>query len=208
MKMHKLIYLIIFILLINLVNSHQPKAVGGKTQIDVIDPEVSKAYYGELKGDAHYYTINSEVEFKIYVNVLIPGKELTHTVSAELIKDNEVIQFLDGTNFDWEVWYEEFAGDYYMKGPELGEDFKSTSKLSAGTYTVKVFNERNEGKYVLAIGDIESFPLGEILSATVTVPYLKVSFFGKYYIILFAVILILAIIFLIKLIKKRKGKGK
>ncbi len=62
-KSYVLFFLIL--VLVSLVNAHQPKAVGGKTQIDVIDPEVSKAYYGELKGDAHYYTINSDIEFEI-----------------------------------------------------------------------------------------------------------------------------------------------
>jgi hypothetical protein len=188
-----------------LVNAHQPKLVWGKTQIDVIDPEISKAYYGELEGDANYYTINSEKEFKIYINVLIPGKELTHTVSAELYGANGLLYKLNGDNFTWTPFYEVFGKDYYMKGPELGKDFKSTSKLPGGTYTIKVFNKDNHRKYVLAVGDIESFTFGEILSASITVPYLKVFFFGKYYILFIILVIAVFLVFLsLKILKKYK----
>jgi steroid 5-alpha reductase family enzyme len=203
--MKKIIFLLIFLLMLTSVIAHQPRV--GTDYIQVEDVEVSKAYYGELNGIPHVYTINSEKEFSIYINVLIPGDELTHTVSAELIKDNEVIESLDGKNFDWEIWYEEFAGDYYMKGPELGENFKSTSKLSAGDYTIKVFNENNQGKYSLAVGEKEEFPAPEIVNAVVLVPWLKLTFFGDLDIlsIILVVFSFMSIMFIIGLIKKNNG---
>ena len=203
--MKKIIYLLMFILVCSFVLAHQPKV--GDENIQVEDVEVSKAYYGELEGNAHVYTINSDKEFSIYVNVLIPGNKLTHTVSAELSKDNKVIEFLDGENFEWEVWYEEFAGDYYMKGPELGEDFKSTSKLPAGKYEVKVFNENNQGKYSLAIGEKEEFPAPEIANAIILVPWLKLTFFGDLNItsIILVVFSFMILMFIMGLVKKNNG---
>ena len=132
---------------------------------------------------------------------------MTHTVSAELSKDNKVIEFLDGENFEWEVWYEEFAGDYYMKGPELGEDFKSTSKLPAGKYEVKVFNENNQGKYSLAIGEKEEFPAPEIANAIILVPWLKLTFFGDLNItsIILVVFSFMILMFIMGLVKKNNG---
>jgi len=201
----RLIILIILIILLPTVLAHQPRM--GTETIDVLDVEVSKAYYGELNDVPHFYNINSKTEFSIYVNVLIPGNKLTHTISAELIKDDKVIEFLDGDNFEWEVWYEEFAGDYYLKGPELGEDFKSTSKLPAGNYQVKVFNENNQGKYSLAIGDKEEFPAPEIVNAVLLVPWLKLTFFGDLNIksMVLVVLSFMVLMFIIGLVKKNNG---
>ena len=203
--MKKITFLLVFLLMLTSVLAHQPRV--GTENIQVEDVEVSKAYYGELNGLPHIYTIDSDKEFSIYVNVLIPGNELTHTISAELSKDNEVIEFLDGENFEWEVWYEEFAGDYYMKGPELGEDFKSTSKLPAGKYEVKVFNENNQGKYSLAIGEKEEFPAPEIANAIILVPWLKLTFFGDLNItsIILVVFSFMILMFIMGLVKKNNG---
>ena len=35
-------------------------------------PEISKAIYGTLEGDAHYYTIKSEIDFNFYVGITTP----------------------------------------------------------------------------------------------------------------------------------------
>lgn len=42
-----------------------------------------------------------------------------------------------------------------------------------------VNNKDNQGKYSLAIGQIESFPLGESLKTLVALPALKMHFFNK-----------------------------
>ena len=48
------------------VFAHQPKLINYSPSLNnphqVIDPEISKAYYGELKGNAHYYKITSNEE--------------------------------------------------------------------------------------------------------------------------------------------------
>lgn len=202
-----LLLLVIFLSLIISVIAHQPRIVNSDGT-NIIEPEISKAYYSNLDREPHYYYLNSDQEFNVYINVLIPGTELTHKVSAELSRNNEIIYFLDGENHDWEFFYEEFGKDYYLKGPEIGEDFKSTEMLPAGNYVIKVFNSNNEGKYVLAVGDIEKFPLSEILSAAVTVPYLKISFFGKYYLLLVIFLVILMFIGIIYWIKVKRKKIK
>lgn len=188
------------------VAAHQPRVVFSE-EILIEEPEISKAYYGELEGKEHYYKINSDREFDIYINLLTPGYEFTHSVSAELIKDGEILYSLDGENYEWTVFYEEYAKDYYLKGPELGKDFKSNQKLPAGEYIIKVFNDNNEGKYVLAVGDEESFPFNEIVKSIIVIPYLKISFFGKYYLLLIPLFLLLVIYLLIKKIKNGKNKS-
>ncbi|PKL73847.1 MAG: hypothetical protein CVV29_01275 [Methanobacteriales archaeon HGW-Methanobacteriales-2] len=175
---------LIFVLLlvsISMANAHQPRldigtSVSIENPIMVDDPEISKAFYGELDGKPVYYQIHSPQPFQLYVNLLVPtspgqGGEL---VSAEVTDSSgEMIMFLNGTNSTWTPYFEEFGGDYYLKGPE------ATLNVPAGTYNIRVFNTQNQGKYSIAIGKIESFPANETISALFTLPLLKEQFFSK-----------------------------
>ena len=78
-----LLLLVIFLSLIISVIAHQPRIVNSDGT-NIIEPEISKAYYSNLDREPHYYYLNSDQEFNVYINVLIPGTELTHKVSAEL----------------------------------------------------------------------------------------------------------------------------
>ncbi|WP_240950853.1 hypothetical protein [Methanobacterium subterraneum] len=164
-----------------MANAHQPRldigtSVSIENPIMVDDPEISKAFYGELDGKPVYYQIHSPQPFQLYVNLLVPtspgqGGEL---VSAEVTDSSgEMIMFLNGTNSTWTPYFEEFGGDYYLKGPE------ATLNVPAGTYNIRVFNTQNQGKYSIAIGKIESFPANEAISALFTLPLLKEQFFSK-----------------------------
>ncbi|WP_287682295.1 hypothetical protein [Methanobacterium sp.] len=164
-----------------MANAHQPRldigtSVSIENPIMVDDPEISKAFYGELDGKPVYYQIHSPQPFQLYVNLLVPtspgqGGEL---VSAEVTDSSgEMIMFLNGTNSTWTPYFEEFGGDYYLNGPE------ATLNVPAGTYNIRVFNTQNQGKYSIAIGKIESFPANEAISALFTLPLLKEQFFSK-----------------------------
>jgi hypothetical protein len=113
---------------------------------------------------------------------------------------------LDGTNSTWEPYFEEFGGDYYLKGPE------ARANLTAGTYYIKIYNSNNQGKYSIAVGEIESFPVDESLKALVAIPILKEQFFGKHVSTLFfqfiGIILALGSIMVLffMLIKSRKSE--
>ena len=51
--------------------AHQPKLVNESPTIDnpykVIFPEISKAYYSQLKGEPHFYIIQSENDFLFHL---------------------------------------------------------------------------------------------------------------------------------------------
>jgi hypothetical protein len=51
--------------------------------------------------------------------------------------------------------------------------------MPAGTYVVVVTSSDNAGKYALAVGKKESFPIGEIIRTIGVLPRLKKEFFGK-----------------------------
>lgn len=206
--------ILILFLSIGTLSAHQPRldtgtSVSIENPIIVDNPEISQAFYGSLKGTPVYYQINSDKPFKLYVNLLVPtspgqGGEF---ISAEVTDESgKVVMFLNGTNSTWTPYFEEFGGDYYLKGPE------ATLKVPAGTYNIKIFNSKNQGKYSVAIGKIETFPANEAITALFTLPILKEEFFAKPISTIFlefvGIILSLGslIVLLILMVKSRKSE--
>ena len=165
----KKLLIILFLLSINssFVFAHQPKLIkyspSSNEPHDVTEPEISKAYYGKLGGEAHYYKIKSETEFSFYVGITVPKiDDNIKWISLEVYDQNNNLIFEeDGKDYSWKAWYEPYARDWYWIGPQIGthnnKEFKESLKLKAGTYLIKVFNNDNQGSYSLAVGDIEFF---------------------------------------------------
>lgn len=156
--------------------AHQPRIVD-QNVINVIDPEISKAYYGQLSGSPHYYYIESEKPFSLYVNVLVPDiNGIKKDVSAIIVKnedDEHPIAKLDGITFEWKKFWEPFGGDSYWMGPEY------KAKVEAGEYEIEVFSTNNDSKYSLAIGETEAFDQKEGMNALNLIPQLKSNFFNE-----------------------------
>jgi hypothetical protein len=171
-----------------LASAHQPRIVDCD-MVEINKPEVSQAFYGELKGSPFEFRIQSNQDFKLYVGLLVPDiPNIRKDISAEIyrVKDgkNETIALLDGSHFEWTPFFEDFAKDNYFWGPEYkadnsikGEELKGWP-VPAGDYRIKVFSPSNFGKYTLVTGFLEVFPFAEILNASITVPRLKAQFFG------------------------------
>jgi len=132
------------------------------------DAQHSKAIYAILDGDADYYRIEEAEPFDFYVGITaakLESCDLQQTFSFEILDENmNVIDSRDGAAHTWTPWFEEFGKKWYWVGPEIGTEFASTTIYPAGTYYVRVFNEANTGKYVLAVGDDERFGLGTLLT--------------------------------------------
>ncbi len=213
-KFKTLILFFVLFLSICAVSAHQPRVDVGTTTtptnpIIVQNPEISQAFYGNLKGSPDYYQITSDKPFQLYLNLLVPaGPGIGGSFPSAQVTDSsgKVILTLDGSTSTWTPYFEEFGGDYYLKGPE------TTQNVPAGTYTIKVFNTNNQGKYSLAIGKIEAFPAEESLKAIYNLPILKEQFFGKAVTILFleflGIIMALGTIMVlfVMTIKSRKSK--
>lgn len=176
-----MILLFVLFLSICTVAAHQPRVdVGTNTTVTnpiiVQNPEISQAFYGNLKGSPDYYQITSDKPFELYLNLLVPASPgLGGSLPSAQVTDSsgKVIMTLNGTTSTWTPYFEEFGGDYYLKGPEASQT------VPAGTYMIKIFNNNNQGKYSLAIGKIEAFPADESLKAIINLPILKEQFFGK-----------------------------
>jgi hypothetical protein len=210
---NKIILLIIFSIFISdIVFAHQPRIVSEQFTL-IRNPEISQAFYGNLKGKSNYYQISSDKEFNLYVGILVPDIEnIDKDVSVKIFLENEETEyFLNGTDYEWTYFYEEFGGDSYYEGPEL------ETVAEKGTYIIEVFSQDNDGKYVLAVGKKEEFPLDEFINTIITLPRLKEEFFEKpAYTAFFnliglflgvIVVVIVVIIFVIfRFIKKRKKR--
>lgn len=178
----KIIYTIAFIFVFSILIlpsttlAHQPRITTEQVN-SVIDPEISKAYYGGLKGSPHIYRISSAVPFNLYLNVLVPDIEgQTKEVSMVVVKNKDeknIFLQLKGVGFEWKRFFEPFGQDWYWQGPEY------KALVEAGQYDVYVWDPGNDSKYVFAVGEKEKFNLNETLNAIDMIPELKKSFFNS-----------------------------
>ena len=177
-KYFKFVFLIsaIFFPAFSFALAHQPEITESRLT-EVLAPEISKAYYGELKGEPDVYVIKIDKSFDLYVNVLVPDiTNQKRDVSAVVIKNSNADQplaVLDGSNFIWTKFYEPFGADTNWRGPEY------KARGDAGTYEIRVWSSNNDSKYSLAIGEIKSFGISEVVSTLNTVPNLKKNFFNE-----------------------------
>jgi hypothetical protein len=154
-------------------SAHQPRIVTGRETV-VVDPEISKAYYGQLTGAPDVFTITASAPFALYVNVLVPYKaDQTKDVSVTVTREGAPVTVLDGPQFAWTKMFEQFGHDTYWQGPEY------KAQAAAGTYVVTVSNPGNTSKYSLAIGEIEHFDFKEIRNTLTVVPQIKRTFFNE-----------------------------
>ena len=198
----------LFLCLPFIVSAHNPRIVKNGESVLVQNPEISQAFYSELKGKAQIFEIDSDKDFNLYVGVLVPKlPEANKGMSAEIYRslesDMELITALDGTRYNWTEFYEPFGGDDYWKGPEMRQS------VPAGKYVIRVFGDQeNKGKYSLAIGETEYFSAKEIWNTFVTLPILKQYFFNKNPLMMFwnylglgllvVIVIIALVIYLIK----------
>lgn len=172
------VFTFIYFLLVSIAFAHQPRIVY-KQQIPqtnpilIKNPEISQAFYAELKGQPEYYQIISEKELHLYIQILSPKVTgAKKDFQAEVIKDSNVITRLNDANSVWTEFYEPFVGDSYWKGSQFSQ------QVTQGEYWIKVYNPENRGKYVLVVGRAEAFPINETLKLVISLPQLK-QYFGK-----------------------------
>jgi hypothetical protein len=163
--------------------AHNPRLVWDtkNTSVSPIliqNPEISQAFYGILKNNPEYYKIKIEKPSIVYFGLLVPdNNNASIGLSAKMIKlnspDSDIKMYLNGNKTNWENYYEEFAGDFYLKGPE------ETKYLRTGEYLLEITSENNIGKYVITVGQQESFPLNEAMKTIMSLPKLKMEFFEE-----------------------------
>jgi peptidase E len=168
---------LIFLTIAGTVFAHQPNLIYLKTgSVQIDNPEISRAFYDELKGSPKDYYIDSDKDFELYINILVPGFENPngrYSANVFLMEGDrdDLILSTDVLSTGWQEYYEEFGRDYYFKGPELSQ------QMRAGKYRIEVFSQDNLGKYVLAVGKKEIFDVRSVLNIYWQLPLLKLTFF-------------------------------
>ena len=166
-----------FLIFANNASAHQPRIVYLQSgNVNINNPETSQAFYDDLKGKPRDYFIDSNKDFELYINILVPeiaNRDGRYSVKVFSINgDNEdQITEIDGGSSVWQEFYEPFGRDYYLKGPEF------TKQVLAGKYKIEVYSKDNQGKYVLAVGQKESYDFQSVLNVYWQLPLLKVTFF-------------------------------
>lgn len=172
---HKVIILLLLTLFLvpALTLAHQPRIVES-VATQVIDPEISKAYYATLTGSPHTYTIDSPVDFDLYVSILVPDiKSADKSTTAEVFKGDVKIATIGGSDAPWKSFFEPFGQSSYLDGGEY------KARALAGVYTITVKSQNNDSKYSLAVGEIEAFDRTEGMNALSVIPELKRDFFEE-----------------------------
>ena len=97
------------------VDAHQPvlnpeSRHTAKAPYIIEEPEISKAIYSELKGEPHYYRIDSDSRFEFYAGITVPKIDdcpISKKFSFEVLDaDFGLIERKEGENFNWWPWYE------------------------------------------------------------------------------------------------------
>jgi len=212
MKKFLLSFFLLSAFLFWFTSAHQPRITRDKIWPFVVNtPEVSQAFYGELRGQEDVYTIMSDTWFLLYMSIVVPAISWAkEDFVVTIVQWDSLLARLDGGQHERTNFYEPFAGDAYYNWPEFEQ------KVSPGTYTIRVENPSYQGKYSLAIGKIESFPGSEIINTFKLLPSLKTYFFGKPVLAMFwnyigaalAVILIILslLVLIIRLIVNKKRR--
>lgn len=162
--------------------AHLPVVVSPQHVDDITtveEPEISKAFYGELADFPHTYEIRATSSFMLSVQILEPDIEGAKQNHAGIIvreresgRGVEEVARLHPEDANWESFYEFAGGDHYLAGPEFQEE------VGPGVYRVEVSTPVNEGKYVLVVGYREDFS-GIDYFETVGRIYEVKQFFGK-----------------------------
>jgi len=175
---------ILFIVLLStaiVCQAHRPVIIKNESSREnpvlVEEPEISRAFYGALEGEPHFYKIVSDKPFTLYVNILVPDLDPegvsvpVHDMSFTVLNADTPLFTVDGSSYQWRRFYEKYGRDHYYMGPEFDK------KVEAGTYYVSVYNMNNSGRYSLAIGKIEEFNFFSIIGAILKAKSLDRWFF-------------------------------
>lgn len=145
---------------------------GKKGEVAIREPEVTKYFHDELKGEARRYSFELAEPANIYVNLFVPlGSNARGKYSLRMLSGDKEVAFLDGTTTAWKEWYDARFREHYNRGPSF------EGRIEAGSYIIEVFSSENSGKYILQVGNNDRYQLPQLLNFYWQIPVLKLGFF-------------------------------
>ena len=223
MKKTLLIFLGVLFLFFNVNEAFGHQLIfsdGMNTKIDnslyIPDPQISWAMYGEVKNNVLFYKFDADQKEPLYASIVIPaleGLEEFHPslaiiserqniglISLQVDENNtdlpfelpekfSAIVFDYSDNFPGRVFYEPFTQVNYWERQEI-----RIHHINPGTYYLAVFNTSENGKFTLAVGEIEDFRNANFFDSFVRA-WFETKIFFEDYLTAFVSIVITAAIF-------------
>ena len=222
MKKILLIFLGVLILFFNVNEAFGHQLIfsdGMNTKIDnslyITDPQISWAMYGEVENNVLFYKFDVEQKEPLYASIVIPaleGLEEFHPslaiiserqniglISLQVDENNtdlpfelpekfSAIVFDYSDNFPGRVFYEPFTQVNYWERQEIRIDH-----INPGTYYLAVFNTSENGKFTLAVGEIEDFRNANFFDSFVRAWFETKIFFEDYLTAFVSIVITVAI---------------
>ena len=192
---------------------------GMNTKIDnslyIPDPQISWAMYGEVENNVLFYKFDVDQKEPLYASIVIPaleGLEEFHPslaiiserqniglISLQVDENNtdlpfelpekfSAIVFDYYDNFPGRVFYEPFTQVNYWERQEIRID-----SINPGPYYLAVFDISENGKFTLAVGEIEDFRNANFFDSFVRAWFETKIFFEDYLTAFVSIVITVAI---------------
>ena len=222
MKKTLLIFLGVLFLFFNVNEAFGHQLIfsdGMNTKIDnslyIPDPQISWAMYGEVKNNVLFYKFDVDQKEPLYASIVIPaleGLEEFHPslaiiserqniglISLQVDENNTDLPFelpekFSAIVFDYagefpgSVFYEPFTQVNYWERQEIRID-----SINPGTYYLAVFDISENGKFTLAVGEIEDFRNANFFDSFIRAWFETKIFFGDYLTAFVSILITIAI---------------
>ena len=179
------------------------------------DPQISWAMYGELENNVLFYKFEIDQQEPLYTSVVIPTlnglenfspslaiitqQQNIAMISSHTGEKNTDVPFAlpDGYQaivFDYDgkstdnVFYEPFTQVNYWERQEI-----RTESINPGTYYLAVFDTTENGKFTLAVGEIEDFSKANFFDSFVRAWFETKIFFNDYLTAAISIVIVIII---------------
>ena len=179
------------------------------------DPQISWAMYGELENNVLFYKFDADQREPLYASLVIPALDglenfspslaiIAHQQNIAMIsshtgeKNTDVPFGLpDGYQaivFDYDgkptanVFYEPFTQVNYWERQEIRSE-----SMNPGTYYLAVFDTTENGKFTLAVGEIEDFSDANFFDSFIRAWFETKIFFNDYLTAAISIVIVIII---------------
>ncbi len=145
-----------------------------KEGVMVSEPIRAHRFFGELLEESAVFRFSLKEGGIIYLNLMTPASvNSSGKFDAVIVNESAgtVTAILEAGALDWQSYRDPYIGEDFIRGPELN------MSVPAGEYRVVVTSPGNVGKFVLQIGQEESFSIGDYFALYKMGPTLKRDFF-------------------------------
>mgnify|MGYP003305604783 FL=1 len=222
MKKIVVLFLLVFCMFfhVDTVDAHQLIFSDGnnitiENALYIPDPQISWAMYGELENNVLFYKFEADQREPLYASLVIPTlnglenfspslaiitqQQNIAMISSHTGEKNTDVPFAlpDGYQaivFDYDgkstdnVFYEPFTQVNYWERQEI-----RTESINPGTYYLAVFDTTENGKFTLAVGEIEDFSKANFFDSFVRAWFETKIFFNDYLTAVISIIIVVIV---------------